>query len=101
MTNPNSPCSELKADSSLMCVSYNLKDTSLIGGGQYNGQISVFDTRKGSAAVESSMIEFSHRCAPSLQHTSNESPGFSHQRATAVVSYSWTSQELLFIETPS
>lgn len=61
MTNPNAPVNELKAGSSLMCMAYNLKDANLIGGGQYNGQVSVFDTRKGSSPVDSSLMQYSHR----------------------------------------
>lgn len=34
----------------------------LLGGGQYNGQFVVFDMRKGSAAVDATPIEKSHRC---------------------------------------
>ena len=61
MTNPNVPVNELRSGSSLMCLSYNLKDANLLGAGQYNGQVSLFDTRKGSTPVESSLIEHSHR----------------------------------------
>lgn len=41
--------------------------TQVLGGGQYNGQYVVFDTRHGSAAVDATPIEKSHRCA-SCQH---------------------------------
>ena len=61
VANPNAPVHELKGGSSLMCISYSLKDANLLGAGQYNGQFSVFDARKGSAPAESSLIEHSHR----------------------------------------
>lgn len=35
----------------------------MLGGGQYNGQFVVFDMRHGSAAVDATPIEKSHRCA--------------------------------------
>lgn len=61
MNNPNVPDAELKPLSSLTCLNYNMKDFNLIGGGQYNGQISYYDVRKGSAAVDVSQLEHSHK----------------------------------------
>lgn len=63
VTNPNTPDFELTPQSQLTCVNFNLKDTSLVGAGQYNGQFAYFDVRKGSTAVEVSPIEHSHRYA--------------------------------------
>jgi len=39
MSNPNTPDFELKPASPLTCITYNLKDVNLLGGGQYNGQV--------------------------------------------------------------
>ena len=61
VNNPNTPEFELKPGSPLTCINYNLKDVNLLGGGQYNGQVAFFDVRKGSATVDSSQIEHSHR----------------------------------------
>jgi len=58
---PNAPECELLGLSQLVTARYNQKDTNLIGAGQYNGQFSVFDTRKGAAPVESTPIDISHR----------------------------------------
>ena len=70
MNNPNTPEFELKPLSALTCINYNLKDANILGAGQYNGQISYFDIRKGSAPVESSRLEHSHRLAIRFGHGS-------------------------------
>ena len=64
--NPNVPECELRPGSALTCVNYNLKDSNLLGAGQYNGQVSFFDVRKGSVPVDSSQLEHSHRQAACL-----------------------------------
>ena len=51
----------LKPVSPLVCLEYNPKDSHILIGGQYNGQIAYWDTRKGSQPVEMSPIEHSHR----------------------------------------
>lgn len=61
VSSPNAPECELTGLSQLVSARYNLKDPNLVGGGQYNGQFSVFDTRKGAAPVESTPIDISHR----------------------------------------
>jgi hypothetical protein len=61
VSSPNAPESELLGLSQLVSARYNLKDANLIGAGQYNGQFSVFDTRKGAAPVETTPIDASHR----------------------------------------
>lgn len=61
LANPNMPTNELKPSSSIMCLNYNLKETNLIGSGLYNGQLALFDTRKGSLPVDTSGLEHSHR----------------------------------------
>ena len=63
VTNPNAPDFELTPQSQLTSINFNLKDTSLVGAGQYNGQFAYFDMRKGSTPVEASPIEHSHRYA--------------------------------------
>ncbi|CAF0762156.1 unnamed protein product [Didymodactylos carnosus] len=59
--NPTKPDLFLKPISPLVCVEFNPKDTHQLVGGCYNGQVCIFDTRKGSTAVEQSLIENSHR----------------------------------------
>lgn len=61
VTNPNTPDFELTPQSQLTSINFNLKDTSLVGAGQYNGQFAYFDMRKGSTPVDVSPIEHSHR----------------------------------------
>eukprot|EP00040_Diaphanoeca_grandis_P015603 m.79778 g.79778 ORF g.79778 m.79778 type:complete len:597 (-) comp25247_c1_seq1:98-1888(-) len=58
---PNAPEMTLTPSSPLVSVEYNQKDVNSILGGQYNGQIALWDTRKGSRPVEVSPIEKSHR----------------------------------------
>ncbi|CAF1270672.1 unnamed protein product [Rotaria magnacalcarata] len=59
--NPTKPELYLKPISPLVCIEFNPKDTHQLAGGCYNGQVCIFDTRKGSTAVEQSLIENSHR----------------------------------------
>jgi dynein intermediate chain 2 len=61
VSSPNAPECELVGMSQLVCTRYNLKDASVIGAGQYNGQFAVFDTRKGAAPVEATPVDASHR----------------------------------------
>ncbi|CAK8685139.1 unnamed protein product [Clavelina lepadiformis] len=59
--NPNKPELTVKPVSPLVCLEYNPKDSHILVGGCYNGQIAFWDTRKGSHPVEMSPIEQSHR----------------------------------------
>ncbi|RXN02170.1 Kinesin-like protein KIF19 [Acipenser ruthenus] len=59
--NPDKPEMTLKPVSPLVCLEYNPKDSHILIGGCYNGQIAYWDTRKGSQPVEMSTIEHSHR----------------------------------------
>ncbi|PVD38122.1 hypothetical protein C0Q70_00733 [Pomacea canaliculata] len=59
--NPNKPEITLKPVSPLVCLEYNPKDSHILLGGCYNGQIAYWDTRKGSQPVEMTPIEQSHR----------------------------------------
>ncbi|ELU10526.1 hypothetical protein CAPTEDRAFT_84434, partial [Capitella teleta] len=59
--NPNKPEMTLKPVSPLVCLEYNPKDSHILLGGQYNGQIAFWDTRKGSQPAEVSPIEHSHK----------------------------------------
>jgi len=61
VNNPNVPDFEMKAPSQLCCVNYNPKDTNILSGGMYNGQVAYWDVRKGNTPVDSSPIEKSHR----------------------------------------
>lgn len=63
VASPNAPESELAGLSQLVCARFNLKDGNVIGAGQYNGQFSLFDTRKGPAPVETTPIDICHRSA--------------------------------------
>ncbi|XP_046709967.1 dynein axonemal intermediate chain 2 [Silurus meridionalis] len=59
--NPNKPELTLKPVSPLVSLEYNPKDSHILVGGSYNGQIAYWDTRKGSQPVEMSATENSHR----------------------------------------
>jgi len=59
--NPNKPEMTLTPTSPLVCVEYNPKDSHILVGGQYNGQIVYWDTRKNSQPVDMSLVEHSHR----------------------------------------
>jgi len=59
--NPNKPEQTLKPVSPLVCLEYNPKDSHVLVGGCYNGQLAFWDTRKGSHPTEMSPIEHSHR----------------------------------------
>ena len=61
VNNPNTPESSLTPASPLCCLEYNPKDPHLLVGGSYNGLVSYFDTRKGEAPADTSIIEKSHR----------------------------------------
>jgi dynein intermediate chain 2 len=61
VNNPNFPESELVPSSALVCVEYNPKDPHVLVGGSYNGLLSIWDTRRGSAPIDTSPIERSHR----------------------------------------
>ncbi|KAK9868043.1 hypothetical protein WJX84_000850 [Apatococcus fuscideae] len=61
VNNTTAPELELRPQSQLSSLNFNMKDGSLIGAGQYNGQFSFFDMRKGSSPVEATPIEHSHR----------------------------------------
>lgn len=61
ISNPNFPELELTPASPLSVLDFNPKDPHILLGGCYNGLIQYFDDRKGSAAVDSSPIEKSHR----------------------------------------
>lgn len=59
--NPNKPEMTLKPASPLVCVEYNPKDSHILIGGQYNGQIVFWDTRKSSQPCDMTPVEKSHR----------------------------------------
>ncbi|KAL5970687.1 Dynein intermediate chain 3 ciliary [Taenia solium] len=60
-SNPNRPDLVLSPPSSLVCVEFNPKDTHSLVGGCHNGQLCLWDRRKGSLPVEVSPVENSHR----------------------------------------
>lgn len=61
VNSPNEPDQEILPQSPLCSLVYNPRSTDHMVGGSYNGQISFWDLRKGSAPVDSSRIEQSHR----------------------------------------
>lgn len=61
LSNPNVPEAELLGPSQLVCAKFNVKDANLVGAGQYNGQFSYFDTRKGTAPVDATPMDVCHR----------------------------------------
>jgi dynein intermediate chain 2 len=61
VNNPSTPDFELRSGSQLCCCSYNAKDSNVLLGGLYNGQVAYWDTRKGHSPCDSSPIERSHR----------------------------------------
>jgi dynein intermediate chain 2 len=62
LTNPNSPEFALTPLSQICVAHFNNKDSNIVGTGQYNGQLSLFDIRKGNRPTASTPIEVSHRC---------------------------------------
>jgi len=61
VNNPNFPELEITPASALCSLEFNPKDPHILIGGCYNGLLQVWDERKGSAPVDSSPIEKSHR----------------------------------------
>ncbi|BFZ03253.1 hypothetical protein BsWGS_06292 [Bradybaena similaris] len=59
--NPNKPEMIIKPVSPLVCLEYNPKDSHILIGGCYNGQIAFWDTRKSSQPIELTPVEQSHR----------------------------------------
>ncbi|XP_060520250.1 dynein axonemal intermediate chain 2 isoform X2 [Cylas formicarius] len=59
--NPNRPLLTLKPEHPIVCLEYNPKDPHSLVSGQINGQVAVWDTRKGYEPVELSLIENSFR----------------------------------------
>lgn len=61
VSNPNTPEAELQGPSQLVCARFNVKDPNLVGAGQYNGQYTYFDTRKGPTPVQATPMDICHR----------------------------------------
>jgi dynein intermediate chain 2 len=61
ISNPNTPETVLKSSSPMLCIEYNPKDPHLLVGGYYNGQLALFDTRKGSYPTDVTPVEWSHK----------------------------------------
>ncbi|NXX74612.1 DNAI2 protein, partial [Urocolius indicus] len=61
LENLNKPELVLKPFSPLVSLEYNPKDSHILLGGCYNGQMAYWDTRKGGLPVDVSTVEFSHR----------------------------------------
>ncbi|XP_044269333.1 dynein intermediate chain 3, ciliary [Tribolium madens] len=59
--NPNLPLHILKPEHPIVCLEYNQKDPNSLVSGMFNGQVAVWDTRKGHEPVELSVIENSYR----------------------------------------
>ncbi|EDQ84795.1 uncharacterized protein MONBRDRAFT_39146 [Monosiga brevicollis MX1] len=58
---PNAPEQTLSPSSPLVSLQYNPKDVHVLLGGCYNGQIALWDVRKGSRPMATTPIEASHR----------------------------------------
>ncbi|XP_048346503.1 dynein axonemal intermediate chain 2 [Sphaerodactylus townsendi] len=58
---PNKPEMVIRPSSPLICLEYNPKDSHILIGGCYNGQIAYWDTRKGALPVELTVVELGHR----------------------------------------
>ena len=56
----NLPLLSLKSPSPLICCQYNGKQSDLLLGGCYNGQMNLYDVRKGPTPVKRSVVETSH-----------------------------------------
>lgn len=61
INNPSTPEVTLAPQVPLVSLAYNLKDSNVLGGGQYNGQFVFFDVRKGITAVDATPVAHSHR----------------------------------------
>jgi len=61
VSNPNQPDSELHSASQCVCVNFNTKDHNTLGAGLLNGQLAIFDPRKGSTPTATSPVERSHK----------------------------------------
>ena len=59
--NPNQPLLALTPTSSAICLEYNQKDPNSLISGQFNGQVSAWDTRTGSEPIMSTPKEVCHR----------------------------------------
>lgn len=59
--NPNNPLLTLRPDHPIVCLEYNQKDPNSLVSGMFNGQVAVWDTRKGPEPVELSLMENSYR----------------------------------------
>lgn len=59
--NPNQPLLALTPSSSAICLEYNQKDPNSLISGQFNGQVSAWDTRTGSEPTMSTPKEVCHR----------------------------------------
>lgn len=60
MENPNKPEMTLRPPSSNVSLEYNPKDSHILIGGCYNGQLAFWDTRKGPMPVETAPVESAH-----------------------------------------
>ena len=61
LSKPGIPDFEITTVSQLCSIKYSPKDPNILCGGQFNGQIAYWDTRKGHQAVEVSLVENSHK----------------------------------------
>ncbi|XP_017774943.1 PREDICTED: dynein intermediate chain 3, ciliary isoform X2 [Nicrophorus vespilloides] len=61
LENPNTPQMILNPPTQSVCIEYNQKDQNSLVSGQYNGQVAVWDVRRGNEPVDFSVMECSHR----------------------------------------
>jgi len=57
----SSPELVLSPSAPVLCLQYNPKDQSVLAGGQYNGQVVIWDLRKGNRPTEQTALPVSHR----------------------------------------
>ena len=83
----------------MLCLEYNPKDPHLLVGGCYNGQLALFDTRKGSQSLEVTPIEISHKdpvhkiIFPSSKTGANHVAGEANQMCVLSSSVVWLLSE--------
>jgi dynein intermediate chain 2 len=82
VANPGTPEATLAPPVQLVTLAFNHKDQNLIGAGQYNGQMTFFDLRKGPAPVDTSPVEHSHH-SPLYDFAWTQSKGGSELMTTS------------------
>ena len=70
---PTAPLTNLSSLSSVLCLAYNLREASILGAGQRNGQFALFDTRQGPEPVGVTDPQCSHTdCLTAMSWTQSK-----------------------------